>query len=110
MYVTSEERSKVNPLSAFTYALKAPESKRQYPRRFKVFLNYLRIQGFLEDQAEQFFIKAIDDPQWCEQSLMAFIDYEKERAKKGEISEGTIPNYYRATKLFCEMNSFLKVT
>jgi hypothetical protein len=104
MYVNSEERQKVKPLSAFTYALKAAESKRQYPRRFKVLLDYLKIPGSLEEQAEQFFAKAVDDPQWCERSLMAFIDYEKKRATKGEISEGTIPNYYRATKLFCEMN------
>jgi len=106
MYINSEETLKVNPLSAFTYALKAPESKRQYPGRFKVLLDYLKIQGSLEEQAEHFLVKARDDPQWCEQNLMAFIDYQKERARRGEISENTIPNYYRATKLFCEMNDF----
>jgi hypothetical protein len=94
----------VNPLSAFTYALKASESRRQYPGRFKMFLDYMKIQGSLEDQAKLFFVKARDDPQWCEQKLMAFIDYEKERARRGEISESTVPNYYRSTKLFCEMN------
>lgn len=30
-----------------------------------------------------------------------------ERSKKGEISVSTIPNYYRATKLFCEMNDIV---
>lgn len=38
---------------------------------------------------------------------MAFVEYEKERARTGEISECTIPNYYRATKLFCEMNDII---
>jgi hypothetical protein len=38
---------------------------------------------------------------------MSFIGYEKERSKKGEISVSTIPNYYRATKLFCEMNDIV---
>ena len=30
-----------NPLEMFMYALKAPESKRQYPKRLKVFFDFL---------------------------------------------------------------------
>jgi len=30
-----------NPLEVFMYALKAPESKRQYPKRLNVFLDFL---------------------------------------------------------------------
>jgi hypothetical protein len=91
-------------MAVFTYALKAPESKRQYPRRLKIFLDYLELEGNLQQQVEQFYLKAIGNHAWVEESLMAFIAYEKERLKKGEISDSTIPNYYRATKLFCEMN------
>lgn len=36
---------------------------------------------------------------------MNFILYQKERVNRKEISEGTIGNYYKAIKLFCEMNS-----
>jgi hypothetical protein len=32
------------------------------------------------------------------------MNVQRERAKCGEISESTIPNYYKAAKLFCEMN------
>jgi hypothetical protein len=89
------------------YALKAPESRRQYPRRFKIFLDYLTLEGSLEDQAKQFLFKATESHQWAEDALMGFISYEVERSKKREISECTIPNYYRATKLFCEMNDII---
>ncbi|MGA7691161.1 MAG: hypothetical protein WCA61_02515 [Nitrososphaeraceae archaeon] len=44
-----------NPMTVFTYALKAPESRRQYPRRLKIFLDYLGLEGSLEDQAELFY-------------------------------------------------------
>lgn len=91
-------------MTVFKYALKAPESQRQYPRRLKIFLDYLGLEGNLEQQAEQFYLTAISNHAWVEESLMAFIAYEKERSKNGEISDSTIPNYYRATKLFCEMN------
>jgi hypothetical protein len=36
--------------------------------------------------------------------LIHFIAYQNKRVNRGEISPSTIPNYYRATKLFCEMN------
>jgi hypothetical protein len=95
---------KKNPMTVFAYALKAPESKRQYPRRLKIFLDYLGIEGNIEEKAEQFYLSAVSNHAWAEESLMDFIAYEKERSKNGEISDSTIPNYYRATKLFCEMN------
>lgn len=91
-------------MEVFTYALKAPESKRQYPRRFKPFLDFLKLEGSLNQQSKQFWLKGREDPRWVENKLMQFIRYQKERAASGEISESTIPNYYRATKLFCEMN------
>jgi hypothetical protein len=39
---------KENPLEMFLYALRAPESKRQYPRRLNVFLDYLAKKGELK--------------------------------------------------------------
>jgi hypothetical protein len=37
--ITIEQK---NPIAVFMYALKAAESRRQYPRRFKIFLDYLK--------------------------------------------------------------------
>jgi hypothetical protein len=37
------QESGINPLELFTYALKSPESQRQYPRRFKLFLDFLEL-------------------------------------------------------------------
>jgi integrase len=93
-----------NPIAAFSYALKAPETKRQYPRRFKMFVDFLKLEGPLEEQAKQFLLKARKNQQWAQDSLMKFIEFQKERCKQREISEATISNYYKATKLFCEMN------
>ena len=94
-------------MEAFTYALKAPESRRQYPRRFKPFLDYLGLQGTLVEQAKQFWLKAKENTKWAEDGLMLFIQFQKGRANAHEISNSTIPNYYRATKLFCEMNDIV---
>ena len=38
---------------------------------------------------------------------MQYIEFQKERAEKGEIAESTINNYYKSVKFFCEMNDIL---
>lgn len=68
------------------------------------FSYYLGLEGSIEDQAGQFVDKARNDSKWFHQSLMNFIVFQKERVKRKEIFEGTIGNYYKAIKLFSEMN------
>ena len=62
-----------DPMSVFRYALRARESQRQYPGRFKVFLDYLGLSGTIEDQAREFAKKARHDPNWFQESFMRFI-------------------------------------
>jgi hypothetical protein len=73
------EREELNheedPLSVFLYALKAPETKRQYPRRAKIFFDFLKLEEPLENQARDFLYKAKQDPQWAQSSLMQFISF-----------------------------------
>jgi hypothetical protein len=51
------------------YSLKTPEIRRQYPRRLKVFLDFLKIEGNLEQQSKEFLEKAKQNPH----GLMYFI-------------------------------------
>jgi hypothetical protein len=99
------EEVQQDPMTIFLYALKAPETRRQWPRRLKVFLDFLKLDGTtMEERAKQFMIKARQSPQWAQDNLIKFIAFQIERARRNEISETTISNYYKAAKLFCEMN------
>ncbi len=90
------------------YALKAPESKRQYPKRLEVFLNFVNMGGLnLEERLHNLYLKCKSDPEWLQDSLIQFIMFQKERASNGEITESTIPNYYKPVKLFCDMNNII---
>lgn len=93
-----------NPMDNFLYALKSSESRRQYPKRFEKFLNFLVLDGNLENKSKTFVIIASQDIQWAERNFMKFLEFQKNRNLKGEIATGTVVNYYRAIKLFCEMN------
>lgn len=96
-----------DPMVMFRYGLRAPDTRRQYPRRFQYFLDYLKLPGTLDDQAKQFISNARTNPRLAEESLMSFIEFQKGRVEGREISESTITNYYKATKLFCVMNDLL---
>ena len=94
----------------FMYALKAPESKRQYPKRLKVFLDFLTSKNELscsdlENQCIEFMTKSQTNPKWANSRLMDFVLYQKERVYKNEIVYATIRNYLKTVKLFLEMNS-----
>src|SRR5215204_164093 len=93
-----------DPLQNFLYALKAPDSKRQYPRRLEYFFDYLGLKGTLKEKCFTFYNQAKSDLRYTQHQLMLYIKYQKERAEKGEIAESTINNYYKSIKLFCEMN------
>src|SRR5215213_1241910 len=99
-----------NPLAMFMYALKAPESKRQYPKRLKVFLDFLTSKNELscsdlENQCLEFMTKSQTNPKWANNKLMDFVLYQKERVYKNQIVYATIRNYLKTVKLFLEMNS-----
>ena len=64
----------------------------------------MKIPGDLDTQAKKFLSEAKANPTWAQDSFISFIMYQIGRAKSGEIAESTISNYYKATKLFCEMN------
>ncbi|MPZ07064.1 MAG: hypothetical protein GEU26_11730 [Nitrososphaeraceae archaeon] len=94
-----------NPLSQFLYALKAPETKRQWPNRLRVVFDFLGFPGNPDEQAKQFMTLCREGGMALVQDrIIQFISYEVQRAQRGEISLSTIPNYLKAIKLFCEMN------
>ena len=70
----------------------------------EVFLDFLKLEGIYEQKALDFYQQALKNPKWLTFQLIKFLQFQKERAAKGEIVESTISNYFKAIKLFCEMN------
>jgi hypothetical protein len=65
------------------------------------------LQGSLQEQARKFVVGAGENPQSVHDNLMRFFSHQIERSARKEISETTIPNYYKSVKLFCEMNGLV---
>jgi hypothetical protein len=86
------------------YALKSSESRRQYPRRLKLFFDFIGLSGTLSEQAVEFLKRSKADINSIQDNVIRFLDFHKERVRRKELAAGTVKNYYRAFKLFCEMN------
>jgi hypothetical protein len=95
------------------------EAKRQYPRSLRLLFGYLKIPGTdLEEQAQAFLDIARgtgrtggrgenndnNQQQWAQDNIIYFLISQKERFDKGELATGTVKNFCRAIKLFCDMH------
>lgn len=97
-----------NPLTLFLSMLNAPESKRQYPKRLQVFFNFLGLEGDVEAQSKIFvkmFKNDNDENRTLQKQLIRFAGCQKERVINNELSASTVPNYFKAIKLFCQANN-----
>lgn len=98
-----------DPYYLFLYALKAPKTKRQYPKRLKAVLDYfLSINELreekIEDQCKEVVSKTLQSPKLLSSCLMRFIVFQKERIQGKEIVAITAHNYIHSFKLFIDMN------
>ncbi len=82
-----------------------------YQRKFQFFLNYLEIDGDdIAAQANNLYNKIKQegkDSEWFRDVLIDYIDYQRSRVSGKEITAGTLRNYYKPIKLFCDMNDIL---
>ena len=98
-----------SPYLKFEYALHAAATKRQYPKRLEVFLDFLKIKGKTIEEKSNILHTLINKNgrEWLEELLMLFFKLQGQRVDNGEMSINTITNYYKPIKLFCEMNGIL---
>lgn len=88
----------------FLYAIRNEETRRKYQRKLFMFFDFIGLEGTLEEKSKLFVAKTKENSNWAFASVMKFLAYQKERVERKEISEATLPGYYKPIKLFCEMN------
>jgi hypothetical protein len=102
--VVQERPGASSPIDSFMYALKSSEARRQYPRRLKLFFDFLGLKGTLNEQAIELLTRLIKDIDYQQDLFVRFLEFHLGRVRRKELAAGTVKNYYRAFKLFCEMN------
>ena len=97
------EQASADPWTLYLYAMRSPATKEKYLMRLGRFLSFLDLQGLLEDKARIFAEKGKNDSTWAFNSILQFLGVQKERFNRKEITAGTIRNYVKSIKLFCQM-------
>ncbi|HET9807469.1 MAG TPA: hypothetical protein VFP49_11205 [Nitrososphaeraceae archaeon] len=102
----NEKNETLNPYSNFLYALKSPEVRRQYPKLLKIFLDTIKFEldKPLEERVYLLFQESVAKTKWLETKIIRFVEYQKQRVERKEIAAGTLKNYVKVIKLFCQMN------
>ena len=96
----------ISPYANFLYALKSPEVRRQYPKLLKIFLDTIKFEldKDIEERAYLLFQQSISNKKWLENQIIRFVEHQKQRVERKEIAAGTLKNYVKVIKLFCQMN------
>lgn len=99
------EIEELDPWSLYIYAMKAPMTRDRYQTRLAKFFDFVRLEvgAKLEDRARVFAQRGKDDGNWALNSILRFVQYQKDRVDKKEITGATVRNYVKSVKLFCEM-------
>lgn len=88
---------------AFIY-VNSSFTKVNYRSKLKQFFEYLGLQGDLEQQGQTFLerVRKEENRYWAQENIMLFLDFQKQRVLKKEISAGTVWSSYRPIKAFCD--------
>jgi hypothetical protein len=93
------------PMGLFLYGIKSPITKDRYLKRLDHFFNFLGLSGTMDEKASLLISQIKDhDSSWMTTKIISYIQYHKERAERGDLSDATVRNYYKPIKLFFEMN------
>ena len=98
-----EEAFDTDPYSLFTYALKSSETKIKYVSRLQKFFEFIELQGDSIKEKCRFFVKVATIKKYALNSIIRFLQKQKARVERKEITGATTRNYFKTIKLFCEM-------
>lgn len=103
----SKTKGLIDPLYNFKYALKVEDTRLKYLQRLKFFFNsVLENENDIQSQAVEFMENAMSS-EWVYSAFIGFIIDQNKRIAKGEVTAGTVRNYYKPAKLFCDMNDIV---
>jgi integrase len=57
----------------------------------------------MKERCTEFASKGLKDPSWAFHCIIKFMQFQRERVEREEITASTLRNFVKAIKLFCEM-------
>ena len=84
--------------SLFVYAVRSQVTRDYYLRRLRIFFNAINLipDGTMEERCNMFAAKGINDPNWAFHFIVKFLQFQRERVEKEEITGATLRNFIKA--------------
>ena len=99
------EESSTDAYSMFLFAMMSPKTREKCTGRLRMFFDFISIPtGSMAERPEAFCDKAKYYNGWGFSSIVKYLQMQKERVERKEISAGTMKNYFQAIKLFCDIS------
>jgi hypothetical protein len=96
--------SSTDSYSMFLFAMRSPKTREKCTGRLRMFFDFLDIPGgAMVERSKTFCDRAKYDNGWAFSSIIQYLQKQKGRVERKEISAGTMKNYFQAIKLFCDM-------
>jgi hypothetical protein len=101
-----------DPYGIFMFAMNSQVTKQKYTYRLTKFFDFIGLEGeTIQERCknavemERRKSTAISkDGKWLLNNILRFLQTQKERVDRKEITGATVHNFVKAIKLFCEMN------
>lgn len=102
----SEEVVLTDAYSLFVYSIRTQITRDYYLRRLRTFFDFIKLlpNSRIENRCNRFAAIAIKDHNWTFSKIIGFLQFQKERVEREEITAATLYNFVKAIKLFCEMS------
>lgn len=102
------DENHIEPFVIFDYSIRSAQTKDTYFRRLRTFFKYSLIEGeTFRDKCNNFAIEGQENPQWAFKLILNFIQFQKQRVVNKEIKSGTLRNFQKTIKSFCESTDIL---
>ncbi|HEY9492076.1 MAG TPA: hypothetical protein VIP56_08830 [Nitrososphaeraceae archaeon] len=98
-----------SPYYMFKYSIRSEVTRRYYERRISTFFDFIEfmVGSPIEVRCNLFAEKANSDTHRGIVHIISFLQYEKERVQKEEITAATLTNFVKSLKLYTEMAEIL---
>ena len=93
----------------FVYAIRSPYTKESYFRRLRRFfdtINFCKGEP-LDKRCNTFAYSGRRNSNWAFNNILKFLQSQKERVEKKEITASTLRNYLKTIKMFCEVTDII---
>lgn len=101
--MTAASITKKKPVSDALLYVNSDVTRKQYHRRLELFFEFVGLEGEDIDQKGQAFLeRARQDETWAQSQIIRFMAFQKQRVEKKELAAGTLKNFYKPIKFFCE--------